>query len=516
MSRTTRAPSRWVVAVAVSAAAVLLVSSGAAAAPGFASLVVLSVPAGAASPPNVEASAIACPAPNDCVAVGSASLRSFVDSETSGVWAKAQLVPEISGAVDQTLNAVSCTAVGQCLAVGVVVFTSGGSATSMPYVVAENAGSWSLPTDAVPNPGDAGFLAVSCSAYQDCIAVGWDASPSSSSEGFADTEMNGVWQPSVGLAETPSGAGYAQPTALSCWSAGCVLVGDYEDPDSTTYPPSGGYEQEETGGTWGPLHILTRGLNQFTQLTSVSCVSADACVAVGSTDSNDVNGVERPIGVQEHAGAWGPVRELPVFSPAANDAELDAVACERGNACVAAGQLFLTSGGLHDVGFVRSRAVEYSLIDGVWSTPAVLPQAEDPSGPAVAADLDAVTCGISTCEGAGIEVRGSASYAEVAKLSPSGAPGRPAAPVALEARHIGATVSISWGQPIGSGGVPIAYYVVSARELGVGILRATAKRPHLLLTGIRSTRTLVIFVRARNVAGITGPAARVVLRGRPT
>ena len=508
--------ARWSVVLAGVAVAALLVPGVGAAAPGFATPTLLSIPAGASSPPNAAVTGIACADPTDCVAVGTATSASFVDAEVGGVWATPQLVPQIAGANFQSLDSVSCPAVGQCLAVGEVTFISGGVATSKPFTVAESSGTWGAPTDAVPNPGgESGFVGVSCSSAEACIAVGWDSVGASSSAGFEDTESAGVWQSSVSLAGTPSGDGYAQPTAVSCSASGCVVVGDYEDPLSTSYPPSGGYEQTETGGTWGGMRLLTRGLNQFTELNSVSCVRTSECVAVGVTDTIGPGDIERPIGVQERAGSWSAARELPVFSPAANDAELDAVACAPSDSCVATGTLLLTAGGIHDAGLLPSRILEYSLTSGVWSTPAVLPRVDLASGPAFEADLDAVTCGASSCEGAGYESTRSAQQAVVARLSPRGRPGVPAAPVELRARRAGRDVIVAWGQPIGSGGVPVAFYLVGSRVLGVGERYANTKKTGVSFAGVEATRTVVISVRARNVAGITGPSVTIVLRGHP-
>jgi hypothetical protein len=404
--------------------------------------------------------------------------------------------------------------VGYCIAVGEVTFSA---SDSIPFIVVESAGVWGAPDDAIPTPGTvAGLLGVSCTSRVNCVAIGWFESASSSSAGFEDVETAGVWQPPVILAPTPSGSGFAQPTAVTCVASSCVVVGDYEDPYSASYPASGGYEQTETDGVFGPLRILTRGLNQFTQLTAVSCAGAiTACVAVGGTTDNSSQGVERPISVLERGGSWAHATELPVFAPAANDAELDGVACESNGACIATGILYLTTGGLHDAGNLPGRAIQYSLVNSAWSVADVLPLAAIKGASGYNAGLTAVFCGGSTCWGAGFEGSADGSaYPLVVGLTSSGRPSAPARPSELYATRSASRLNVFWAQPVGSGGVRISSYSIAVSESGVGVLHCGTKRTTCSLPVMKPGKKLVISVRARNVAGIYGPAATLVVPTR--
>lgn len=73
-------------------------------------------------------------------------------------------------------------------------------------------------------------------------------------------------------------------------------------------------------------------------LTSVSCVSATFCMAVGSTD-NGLDGAQQPLGLETSAERWDGSTWTVIPTPAAGpNPALEAVACASATFCVAVGE----------------------------------------------------------------------------------------------------------------------------------------------------------------------------------
>ena len=202
------------------------------------------LPAGAENPadPNYfDLTAVACPAADNCSAVGyypgaSSSQQGVLLTLANGTWSNQQLSLPSDAAQNPgvQLASVACVSSGNCTAAGSYTDSSG---VGHALIVTEKDGAWSrgtapaLPADAAPNQSSA-IAAVACvSSSGDCTAVGSYAN-SSGGQGLIFAETGGVWGGGV-TASLPSSAGVtgaASLDAVACPMSGdCTTIGSYEN-----------------------------------------------------------------------------------------------------------------------------------------------------------------------------------------------------------------------------------------------------------------------------------------------
>jgi hypothetical protein len=243
------------------------------------------------------------------------------------------------------------------------------------------------------------FLGTSCASAGFCAVVGQYTDATGSLSGLVDILWNGAWRAYAapeptnnraggGPGDNASGSAYSGLNAVSCPVAGfCVAVGTYRDDDGRYW----GLIDTFSGGTWravaapepdkdsaGEVPSLSE---TETGLTSVSCTSADNCVAVGSYD--DEVGFYYGLIETLSKGVWRPL-EAPEPSKDglgtgrgtdANSyqfAGLNSVACTSATFCTAVGR------------YKDAKAVEWPLIDvlkgTVWDAVAGPEPASNASG----------------------------------------------------------------------------------------------------------------------------------------
>jgi hypothetical protein len=128
---------------------------------------------------------------------------------------------------------------------------------------------------------------------------------------------------------------------VSCVSAAaCVAVGSYTNSKGVTRT----LIESWNGTSWSQVPAPALGGTDY--LDGVSCVSAAACVAVGDyTNSKDVN---RPLAESWNGTSWSVV---PSPSPHPGDNFIFGVSCGSVSACTAVGQ------------YLNSRQVQRTLIE---------------------------------------------------------------------------------------------------------------------------------------------------------
>ena len=299
---------------------------------------------------------------------------------------------------------------------------------------------WTLAT--TPTPGEAPLPAtnsashapaanptveengVSCTSSAFCVAVGdyLDSGGVAQRDGLIDTYSGGTWTATVAPepATNSAGAGPGTDTnghqvahleSVSCASAGnCVAVGDYEDANGFVY----GLIEVLSGGTWtataapepatngyGTAPGTDTNTKQQGALTSVTCVSATSCLAVGRYKDSDGN----TFGLIETlaSGAWTPTAAAEPTTDqvgaasgntagGAGVATLAAVECQSAVACLAVGKYNDADG--NTIGLIEA------LASGSWSATAAPEPATNSlgtgpgytSGGAGTASLADVTC----------------------------------------------------------------------------------------------------------------------------
>jgi hypothetical protein len=351
-----------------------------------------SLPAGSVGLPMLNA--VSCSSPGDCTAVGtfldaSGDDQGLLLTETNGTWATgvqaslpADAAPDLSGA-GVTLSAVSCAAPGDCTAVGTYPDSSG---DQQGLLLTETGGSWSQGVEATPLGVQVSINSVSCTSPGNCVAAGNDTPVFGDlSEGLLLTETNGTWATGV-VAPAPAGGTSENVSAVSCaTAASCSAVGTYFD--------SSGNEQalalSDASGAWTPTEVSqpadSATDDPVAAFASVSCASAGNCAAVGTYADDDSN--QHGLLVDETGGSWDPggtEASMPAAATPGGDPNsvfLSSVSCASAGNCSAVGAYSDASG--NEQGWLLTES------GGVWGTGA---EATPPSSSA-GAFVNSVSCG---------------------------------------------------------------------------------------------------------------------------
>ena len=309
-------------------------------------------------------SAVACPSTTSCVAVGSYEdaaydERPMVATELDDVWGPAVGIglPATAAATNQLaqLDAVSCTAVGSCVAVG--TFTTATGATRL-MAASSTAGIWgmatplALPADpgAVPRTeGTVSLSGISCADATDCVAVGDYLDAAGGYAPIRVTLAGGVWDRAVRVyvalrARVVSTAGLA---AVSCASAvTCVAVGGAAN--AAGVPDVIAAATQGPAGQWGDAVASGRlpgsaGRLVGASLDGVACSMLGTCVAVGAA-TESTGGTVALVRV-DHRQWRRPlaVRSTPLPFGPATSSMLGGIACPQVDRCVAVGTVVKTS-----------------------------------------------------------------------------------------------------------------------------------------------------------------------------
>ncbi len=354
---------------------------------------------------------ISCASSGNCTAVGSyvdtdGDIAGLLLTETGGVWAQgieAQIPSALASLPQGQHNqlrfvSVQCVSAGNCSAIANVSAFTGSPLSPVagtyasagrtePVAFTETGGVWS-PGQELQTPADTESFgsnsidSLSCSAEDDCVAVGDYSSPRGS-WGFAVSETNGVWGSGgavVGPTE-PDGVTGARLDAVSCTGVGeCTAVGSV----GIDVLNSGSYEEPlavtETNGAWGTASTLNQpanalpiaqaqmetGLGVTIALDSLSCSSAGNCDAAGGYA--DDNGVAQGMFIEEVGGTWHQgVEAAPTIS--GDSVSVTQISCLSAGNCAGFGQqrsIIALGSGSYAGGAPSD--VLLSEADGAWNT----------------------------------------------------------------------------------------------------------------------------------------------------
>src|SRR5579863_573031 len=293
--------------------------------PGSASADTVPLPSGSSG--GYSLASTSCPAAGDCVAVGSytdssLNLQGLIETESSGSWSASTVdlssIPPATDNSNAQLTSVSCTSMGDCVAVGNFYDAHGPEG----LIETERNGTWdaarlnlsSLPSvNGVPNVS---LTSVSCPSAGNCAAVGNYSDGPGNQQGLLVSESNGTWTASEAGVTSIGGASQPSTTLaqVSCASAGaCAAVGSYTD----TAGNIRGLIATESGGAWtiqGPQYSRLPSVaawgTQDTALQSVSCPSSGNCTAIGTyVDGTANGGSTQGMLLAEVSGTWLPATE---------------------------------------------------------------------------------------------------------------------------------------------------------------------------------------------------------------
>jgi hypothetical protein len=225
--------------------------------------------------------AVSCANPSFCVAVGTTALglNDIVPLILS--WDGSQWSVDPNPSHNGDLGGVSCTGPTNCIAAG-WANTSTGGATDL--FEDWDGTSWSLMPGAAGGNGTE-VSAISCAGADSCMAVGATfvpAEPSSDIVTFAEYWNGSEWA----ITPTPNAVEYRNfLTGVSCFSdQDCVAVGYWNLQSS----PAQTMIESWNGETWSLTPSPDRGRKWDSVLNAVSCSDQNDCIAVGSSDKNEL------------------------------------------------------------------------------------------------------------------------------------------------------------------------------------------------------------------------------------
>jgi hypothetical protein len=238
-------------------------------------------------------------------------------------------------------GAASCASPESCVAVGSYESSEldGTYKRELPVADTWDDGRWSL--DALPLPEGTGdqvaLTGVSCGSLSTCLAVGYERNTAGVRVPIAE-RLNGAEGWSVSSVPLPAGAGEAGLEGVSCSSSTeCTAVGLSVDGSGAELP----YAELWSAGAWTELELPAVPGAANAILESVSCPSAESCVAVGFSESSA--GAKSALSESWSGGpSWS--SSSPQAPAEASSVTLSAVSCAAPNACMAVGTFAASQG----------------------------------------------------------------------------------------------------------------------------------------------------------------------------
>ena len=224
---------------------------------------------------------VSCTNVSNCVVVGKSWDFFFHDHTLVERWDgahwSAMASPDRSGATDSQLAAISCTSASNCFAVG----RSRAGSSAKTLAERWNGTHWSIVASANPSNGaDAALNAVTCTSVSSCIAVG--DQNAGTTKPLAERWNGATWS----IVPIPNGS--RDQNSLSdvhCTSAtNCVAVGSSESSGIVYNEAIEIPLVERWNGTkWSVMSTPTLAPSHYMDsLSGVACTSATSCYALGT------------------------------------------------------------------------------------------------------------------------------------------------------------------------------------------------------------------------------------------
>jgi len=247
---------------------------------------------------------VSCATAKSCMAVGRYETfnginRNLALSWNGKVWSTLPVINR--GMYNNALTGVACVAVNFCVAVG--SWSSIATGKTQTLVESWNGKTWSV----VPSPSPTGPVTalnrVSCVSTRACTAVGHYEDAQNVEQTLVESWNGRAWS----IVPSPDNGSYDNElTDVSCVSTtSCRAVGS-----ATTVPAgafgAGGINQSFVESWNGKVWTIAENPNPGTVLTtlsSVSCISAKSCTAVGSYQDAGSN-LRRTLVESWNGSAW--------------------------------------------------------------------------------------------------------------------------------------------------------------------------------------------------------------------
>jgi hypothetical protein len=308
---------------------------------------------------------VSCPSVGNCTAAGGYTdsarrQQGLFVTESKGKWGTPTTagLPSNAGTVSEgeapVITALACPSPGNCTAVGLYGDPSG---SPQGWLLSEMNGTWGpgvearLPENALHSEGSylypvIGLGSVTCTSVGNCTALGGYLDDRQNEDGLILTERDGRWStgeespvpPDAGPSPQEGNVTAPPLGSIACASAGsCGAVGTYRDKSGHDVP----LLLSERAGKWTPSVVrlpADAGGPMEAGLEVVACPGMADCLAAGSypTEAQTV----RPLLVTGRNGHWG--KAVGVALPAGADEHqggyFTSIACSSAESCVAVGE----------------------------------------------------------------------------------------------------------------------------------------------------------------------------------
>lgn len=322
-----------------------------------------------------------------CMAVGysgsAATSAPFAESWNGSKWTATPTPPNPPAKAAQ-LTAVTCTSPSYCVAAG---YYQNSSVVNLTLIDVWNGTTWSTqPTQNPIGSKISQFTSIACTASNACTAAGFFGDSLGSAKTLAE-----VWNGSKWIGQQtpdPSGAQLTQLQGIACTSSTyCLAVGDY----TTATNKEVTLAESWNGKTWSVQPTPAPAGAIASSLTSISCVTAGICHAVG--DYANGAGTEFTLSETWNGRSWA-VQPTPSPSGAIISV-LTYVTCNNSTACAAVGW------------FARKNGTALTLAEGWNGSSWAYEETPNPAG-APKAFLDSVSCAVfSVCTAVGNDINSS-------------------------------------------------------------------------------------------------------------
>lgn len=246
-----------------------------------------------------------------------------------------QVTPNPAGAASSELIAVSCGSNATCIAVG---FSTSPAGREHSLAERWNGSTWTiLPLAAIPGATQSSLSGVSCVSASWCTAVGQSITHTGRRLTLAEHWNGAHW--TVQPTANPSPAlPQHELSGVSCVSVNaCVAVGEFgKERFSPFYLATfSGLIERWNGHHWSVQQVIHAPSGTAHNLVAVSCSSGSACLAVGGSSSNAPGG---PL-----AWRWNGHHWTNAHPPNHGEfAGLLGVSCRSAHMCMAVGNFFVS------------------------------------------------------------------------------------------------------------------------------------------------------------------------------
>lgn len=235
----------------------------------------------------------------------------------------------LAAASQAVLIGVSCSSANSCVAVGTVSIGSP-SFTGFPLAESWNGKAWTVKT--TPHPKSAtnsNLFAVSCSAASACMAVGsYEYAAAPTGVPFTEAWNGKTW--AVIIPPSPGGSN-ASLNGVSCVSArACVAVGS-----RIIGGHNNAFSERWNGSAWTLKATPTPARTTYSDLGDIACRAATFCMATGDYQVGN-SSKSRTLAEEWNGSAWS-IKATPNPADGVNGDGIPGVACSSPGACVAVG-----------------------------------------------------------------------------------------------------------------------------------------------------------------------------------